>query len=121
MIADCPVLLHHKSYVGVTLSTAKTVIMPGLRQSHCLCKAVASEIQTVKLGQVMHSASRQDNQLTYRHWLQLLIQDIQMSVSHGTPYGACGHPVEVSSIAAPAADPDGRLSWAIDVVDACVW
>ena len=69
----------------------------------------------------MHRTSRKDNQLTYRHWLELLIQDVQMSISHGASYGACGRPLKVTPIAVPTADPDGRLSRAIDVVDVCVW
>ncbi len=58
--------------------------------------------------------------LTYRYWLQLVIQNIQLGVSHGGPNGASSHPLKVAPIAVPAADPDGCLSWAIDVVDLCV-
>ena len=58
---------------------------------------------------------------THRHRLQLLIQDIQLSVSHGGPNGAGGYPLKVTMIAVPAADPDGCLCGTVDVVDVCVW
>ncbi len=58
--------------------------------------------------------------LTYRYWLQLFIQDIQLGVGHGGPDGAGSHPLKVTPVAVPAADPDGGFSRAIDVVDLCV-
>ena len=60
------------------------------------------------------------NALTYRYRLQLVIQNIQLGVGHGGSNGAGSHPLEVTPIAVPAADPDGCLSRAIDVVDLCV-
>ena len=68
----------------------------------------------------MHTFMHQEV-LTYRHRLQLVIQDIQLSVSHGGSNGAGGYPLKVTPITAPAACPDGGFCWTIDIVDLCVW
>jgi len=59
-------------------------------------------------------------QLTYRNWLQLVIQNVQLGVGHGGPDGASSHPLKVTPIAVPTADPDSGLGRAVDVVDLCV-